>query len=231
MSRIIVLGGSSGIGAAVVKGLRSQRVCQPGLGIESVASYGLEDWDIREPGPLEKAVRLIQPTHVVFSVGINRLDWIDQATVNDFRDVMETNVWSFIKTIRALREGCPHPVSVVAVTSDAAWRTMRTSSIYCASKAALEMAVKVASRELAPHGWRVNAVAPGKVANTGMTEYVDQRVLDLRGWTAEYAEAYEQSSSALGRKVEAEEVAEVIADVLFGPKAMTGEIIAVNGGR
>lgn len=230
MSRVMVLGGSSGIGRAVVERMRWSHLIEQ-HGIQRVEAYGLEDWDVRDYGPLEKAVRRVQPTHVVFSVGINRLDWIDQATVGDFRDVMETNVWSFIKLIGALREDVKHPVSVVAVTSDAAWRVMRTSSIYCASKAALEMAIKVASRELAPAGWRVNGVAPGKVANTGMTEYVDQRVLDLRGWTPEYAEAYERASSALGRKVEAEEVADVIVDVLYGPKAMTGEIVAVNGGR
>lgn len=225
MSKVLVLGGSSGIGRAVVEHLQWHP------GVDQVEAYGLEDWDIRDYGPLEKAVRRTQPTHVVFSVGINRLDWIDQATVGDFRDVMETNVWSFIKLIGALRDEVNHPVSVVAVTSDAAWRVMRTSAIYCASKAALEMAVKVASRELAPKGWRVNGVAPGKVANTGMTEYVDQRVLDLRGWTPEYAEAYERASSALGRKVEATEVADVIVNVLFGSPALTGEIIAVNGGR
>jgi hypothetical protein len=35
----------------------------------------------------------------------------------------------------------------------------------------------------------------------------------------------------LGRKVTKEEVAQVIEQVLFGPAAQTGEIIAVNGGR
>jgi NAD(P)-dependent dehydrogenase (short-subunit alcohol dehydrogenase family) len=108
---------------------------------------------------------------------------------------------------------------------------MRTSAIYCASKAALEMAVRVASRELAPLGWRVNAVAPGKVADTPMTSYVDQRVMEIRGWTEEQASEYERQSSPLGRMVTKEEVADVILNVLNGPQAQTGEIIAVNGGR
>jgi len=64
-----------------------------------------------------------------------------------------------------------------------------------------------------------------------MTEYVDRRVLQLRGWTVEAAEAYEVASTPLGRKVTKEEVAQVIEQVLFGPAAQTGEIIAVNGGR
>jgi NAD(P)-dependent dehydrogenase (short-subunit alcohol dehydrogenase family) len=108
---------------------------------------------------------------------------------------------------------------------------MRTSAVYCASKAALEMAVRVASREYAPKGWRINAVAPGKVADTPMTGYVDDRVLTLRGWSAEFAEKYELASTPLGRKITKAEVAGVIEQVLFGPAAQTGEIVAVNGGR
>ena len=57
------------------------------------------------------------------------------------------------------------------------------------------------------------------------------RVQELRGWSVEAAEAYELQSTPLGRKVTKEEVASVIAHVMFGPKAQTGEIIAVNGGR
>jgi hypothetical protein len=64
-----------------------------------------------------------------------------------------------------------------------------------------------------------------------MTYYVDDTVLKLRGWTVEAAEEYELRSTPLGRKVTKEEVAHVIEQVLFGPAAQTGEIIAVNGGR
>lgn len=227
----MVLGGTSGIGAATVERLRARYPHEPWLGVETITAYGKEDWDVRRNADLAKAVHRDRPTHVVYSAGVNRLDWIEDISKDDFQHVMEVNVWGFLNLMGALKRSDHGPVSVVAVTSDAAWRVMRTSAVYCASKAALEMAVKVASRELAPIGWRVNGVAPGKVANTAMTEYVDSAVLALRGWTPEYAEAYEKGSSAIGRKVEAIEVGDVIVDVLFGPGAMTGEIIAVNGGR
>jgi NAD(P)-dependent dehydrogenase (short-subunit alcohol dehydrogenase family) len=180
---------------------------------------------------MQRAVVNSGATDVVFSVGINRLDWVHQVDPIDFAEVMETNVWSFVNLIKALDLQGNGPCNVVAVTSDAAWRPMRTSIAYCASKAALEMAVRVASREYAPAGWRINAVAPGKVHDTPMTKYVDEAVLKLRGWTVEAAEQYELGSTPLGRKVTKEEVAHVIEQVLFGPAAQTGEIIAVNGGR
>jgi NAD(P)-dependent dehydrogenase (short-subunit alcohol dehydrogenase family) len=225
--RLWVLGGHTGIGAATRERLWS---AEPSI-FEEVKVYGYEDFDIRLRTPLRRALEEGRPTDVVFSVGTNRLDWIADVGLSDFSRVMETNVYGFLNLVKLLDETGADPVNIVAVTSDAAWRPMRTSAIYCASKAALEMAVRVASREYAPRGWRINAVAPGKVEDTPMTEYVDERVLELRGWTKEFAEEYERQSTPLGRKVTKAEVAEVIQQVLLGPKAQTGEIIAVNGGR
>jgi NAD(P)-dependent dehydrogenase (short-subunit alcohol dehydrogenase family) len=224
--RLLVLGGASGIGEAFV-----QRARELPSAWDQIYAPDIAELDVIRIEPMLEAVRKYQPTDVVYSVGVNNLDWMRDASKLAFTHLMETNVWGFFNLIRALDHYGPHPSNVVAVTSDAAWRPMRTSAIYCASKAALEMAVRVASREYAPAGWRINAVAPGKVEHTPMTDYVDQRVLELRGWSTAAAEAYEVASTPLGRKVTKEEVAQVIEHVLFGPKAQTGEIVAVNGGR
>lgn len=223
--KLLVLGGTSGIGLTAYSRLMDSGHFTDGLAV------GLETIDVNRTVDVIELIASTRPTDVVYSVGINRLDWIERVSRKDFHDVMGTNVWGFLKVVQSLhRIGSPW-VNIIAVTSDAAWRPMRTSAIYCASKAALEMAVRVASREYAPIGWRINGVAPGKVENTPMTDYVDSRVLELRGWTQERAEAYEVGSTPLGRKVTKEEVASVIAHVMFGPKAQTGEIVAVNGGR
>ena len=227
MRSLLVLGGSSGIGKAAFDRLWSSA---PSV-FDQAEAYGAEDFDAVYRVPLKQKVAKLQPTDAVFSIGSNKLDWIPDVKLTDFQELMLTNVYTFINLIRTLSEECSHPVNVVAVTSDAAWRPMRTSALYCASKAALEMAIRVASREFALKGWRINGVAPGKVEGTPMTEYVDARVLELRGWSVEAAEDYELRSTPLGRKVTKEEVAEVIEQVLFGPRAQTGEIIAVNGGR
>jgi NAD(P)-dependent dehydrogenase (short-subunit alcohol dehydrogenase family) len=227
---LMILGaGPRSIGEAVF-----DRISQNAAGrnFNRVTGYTLEDFDARQRWQLRSAIEEQQPTDVVFCIGTTRMGWTADVHVEDFRKVMETNVYTFLNLIKILQdEVLVPPVSVVAVTSDAAWRPMRASSLYCASKAALEMAIRVASRELAPAGWRVNGVAPGKVADTPMTDYVDEEVLKLRRWTQEHADAYEKASSPLGRPVTKSEVAEVILYVLNGPKAQTGEIIAVNGGR
>lgn len=224
--RLVVLGGNSGIGQAAFRSLIGRGI------FEQAHAYGIEDFDVTGGLEIVKALQRDLPTDLIYSVGINRLDWIADVERHDFMRQMEVNVWGLIRVIQLLDNlNADQPVNIVAVTSDAAWRPMRTSVAYCASKAAMEMTVRVASREYAPRGWRINAVAPGKVAETPMTSYVDERVLQLRGWSAQQAEDYELSSTPLGRKVTKQEVAEVISQVLLGPAAQTGEIIAVNGGR
>jgi NAD(P)-dependent dehydrogenase (short-subunit alcohol dehydrogenase family) len=223
---LLVLGASEGnIGMEAADRLR-------GCGFYDNVTALDRDWmDATSSQDMQQAVFLSGASDVVFSVGINRLEWIHNADYVDFNEVMQVNVWSFINLVKTMDIMGSKPCNIVAVTSDAAWRPMRTSVAYCASKAALEMAIRVASREYAHLGWRINGVAPGKVADTPMTNYVDARVLELRGWTVEAAEQYEVASTPLGRKVTTDEVAAVIEQVLLGPDAQTGEIIAVNGGR
>lgn len=224
----VVLGGDTGIGAAVAARLGVT------YGKNSVHAFGRDDYDITgEKGNalLKSKVAQLAPSHLVYSIGVNRLDWPEDVLWDDFDEIMHANVWGFMSVYQALL-AVGRPVSLVAVTSDAAHRPMRTSMVYCASKAALEMAVRVASREQAPNGWRVNAVAPGKVAGTPMTEYVDKRVPVLREWSEEYAAQYERNSSPIGRPVTLDEISVVIHDVLTSPSmAWTGDVITVNGGR
>lgn len=222
-----VLGGTSGIGKTTYEVL----LARYGDEWDHHAAFGYEDFNVRFRMPFRMRFEEWAPTDVVYSVGINHLDWIKDIRLSDFIELMTVNVYGFLNVVRMLDENGHGPVNMVVVTSDAAWRPMRTSAAYCSSKAALEMAVRVASREYAAKGWRINAVAPGKVEDTPMTHYVDQRVLELRGWTKKFAEEYERQSSPIGRKVTKAEVAGVIEQVLFGPAAQTGEIIAVNGGR
>lgn len=227
-TRVLVLGGTSGIGRAC-----AEYAARMGVVVEAV---GREQYDIRDFPKLRRHIVEYRPTHVVYSVGINILAWAENALKGDFHDLMAINVWGFIETVQILIElhaetTLPYTPSLVAVSSDAARRPMRTSTIYCATKAALDQVVRVLARERGPAGWRINAVAPGKVTNTAMTAYVDAIVPQLRGWTREYADAYEKSSNAIGEPASPAEVAQVVMDVLFGPPSLNGAIIDVNGGR
>lgn len=173
---------------------------------------------------------------VVFTAGINTLCWSKDLRegwdieAGVMADTFMTNVVGFTNVLAAL-QAHNGPCRVVAVSSDAARRPMRGSLAYCASKAALNMAVQVAARELGPDGWRINAVAPGMTAPTGMSKSIDEQVPAFRNWTAKEAREYEMAQAVIKRRAKPEEVAQVIMSVVDGPDYMNGSIIEVNGGR
>ena len=90
--------------------------------------------------------------------------------------------------------------------------------LYCASKAALDMVVRVAAREWAP-AIRVNAVAPG-VTDTPMLGPAPREGAWLTGVAGR---------TALGRLGRPEDIAEAIVAV-HGMGWVTGQIIECDGG-
>ena len=76
--------------------------------------------------------------------------------------MMDLNAWSFAAVSQAF---VPSMVqrgsgSVVAVSAKTAARGLAAMSAYIASKSALQRLVEAAAAELAPHGIRVNSIAP-----------------------------------------------------------------------
>ena len=171
-------------------------------------------------------------TTVVYSAYWNRLAWVREPggpfLAEDMFSVRPCRIRPTISG--AVRHSPATPLSAVVVSSDAAEIPMRGSVAYCASKAALNMAVRTMARELAPLH-RINAVAPGMVDGTPMTEYIDETVPVFRGWTPDQARNYERANTPTKRRATVTEVAETIAWVLFGPAQMTGSIVSINGGR
>jgi len=76
--------------------------------------------------------------------------------------MMDLNAWSFVAVTQAF---VPSMVqhgsgSVVAVSAKTAARGLAAMSAYTASKSALQRLVEASAAELAPHGIRVNSIAP-----------------------------------------------------------------------
>jgi NAD(P)-dependent dehydrogenase (short-subunit alcohol dehydrogenase family) len=117
--------------------------------------------------------------------------------------------------------------AIVNVSSINAHRALPQSSHYNAGKGALDQLTRCLAVELADHGIRVNAVAPGFI-DTPMS--VVDGVHELR--TEEFRRDYVAGGRIpLRRPGAAEEVAEVVA-FLAGPAAtyVCGAIVPVDGG-
>jgi NAD(P)-dependent dehydrogenase (short-subunit alcohol dehydrogenase family) len=110
--------------------------------------------------------------------------------------------------------------SIVNITSIHDSVPITGGALYCASKAALAASSKVLALEFAPHGIRVNCVAPGETA-TAMNGVSDESM---------YA-AIARPAIPLGRPGGVHEVAAAAA-FLAGPTSsyLTGSTITVDGG-
>jgi len=86
------------------------------------------------------------------------------------------------------------------------------------------------ARELAPSGWIINGLAPGKIEDTRMAELTDGQVMDLRGWSKEQADDYALSLIPMKRFTNKAEVVRVITWLLSAPAYVNGAIIDMTGG-
>ncbi|HEX8857317.1 MAG TPA: SDR family NAD(P)-dependent oxidoreductase [Thermoleophilaceae bacterium] len=144
-------------------------------GAEVVAStFDVTDHAVvgREVGML--AERHGVPTAVLAGAGLQG----DFAPVQDYdvdvaRRVIDVNVMGVFNTLKATAElmiGAGTGGSIVAIASMAGVSGVPNMPAYSASKAAVIGLAKSASRDLAPHGIRVNAVSPAFIGPGAMWE-------------------------------------------------------------
>jgi 3-oxoacyl-[acyl-carrier protein] reductase len=216
-----IVGGTSGIGAAIF-----DHLCKTSEAQDQIFATG-HDIDVRDQNALHLAARRMEPVQfLVYCAGDNYLDWSDRIDPQAMLDIYDVNCVGLIRTIRA----CPNLVKVVVIGSDAAWRPMRTSIAYNASKAALHAAVQCIARERASDDFVINVVAPGLISGTDMTQYVYGRTEQLRPDVDIHS--YMQDQIPIGRMGEPYEVAEVVRSLLaLETPYLNGAIIAMNGAR
>lgn len=231
---LLVIGGKQGIGEMITTAAKAGH---PGLEYEDVWAVSHDEVDVRQWDQLHALAVACDglgdsELHIAYCAGINILGKIGELSCADVMEHYRVNVAGFIGVLDAFKMVMPNRkgVSITAIVSDSSRVPMRGSIMYASSKAAMVHAIRCAARELAP-AWRVNGVSPGVVADTPMTDMVDEIVPKLRGWTLEEAQAYERSMIPMGRRARKDEVAAAVLWSLNGPEFMTGSIIDVAGGK
>ena len=222
MTAAVVIGGASGIGAAVVERQRA-------AGIDVLVwDLGAGDGitcDISDPSQVDAAAnetldRIGTPDLVTVTAGIGHGGMLLDLPAEEFDRVLGINTKGVWLAMRALARPmlAAGGGSIVVTSSVSARLADRTMGLYCASKAALDMLVRVAALEWAPDV-RVNAVAPG-VTDTRMLGPAPRD----SGWLAGVADRTGQRR--LGTP---DDIAEA-AVALHAMSWVTGEIVTADGG-
>jgi gluconate 5-dehydrogenase len=99
---------------------------------------------------------------------------------------------------------------------------MHNLGAYCASKGGLETLTRALALELAPHGIRVNAIAPGHIATAGNLNWVA---------AAAGREERFRARIALGRLGKIEEIGSTAVFLASDASGyITGQILYADGG-
>jgi NAD(P)-dependent dehydrogenase (short-subunit alcohol dehydrogenase family) len=166
--------------------------------------------------------------------GVNHLNWIGKLTSDDY-NVIDVNLKAPLAWVDGLIKGnllvSEMEPRILNISSQTYRIAQRCTSAYCASKAGLSHLTKVMARELAPQGFVVNALAPGKIEDTRMSELTDAQVNLLRGWKSESANKYATSLVPAGRFTDCEEVAMAAIKIMHLPSYINGSVIDMTGGQ
>ncbi|WP_242929345.1 oxidoreductase [Pontibacter vulgaris] len=100
---------------------------------------------------------------LVNNAGFGFLGAVEEASIKDFREVMETNFFGVLQVTQAIlpymrRQGSGH---IIQMSSVAGFRSTQGFGVYNASKFALEGMSEALAQEVAPLGIKVTIVEPG----------------------------------------------------------------------
>lgn len=244
----LVVGGASGLGAAIVEVLAEEgadvaltyhRSARSAAQLtERVRQHGRRAWavplDLADPGlsdpdPGSDAgsdaglgpLEAVGDLDVlVCNAGRNVITPFDRISAREWREVLEVNLTGVFRVVQALAPRLRDGAGIVTVASVAAHTGAPHHMHYAAAKAGLVNLTKSLARELAPRV-RVNCVAPG-IIRTPM----GQQAIDS------LPDGYERTNLLLQRFATPRRVAQLVA-VLASPVSahLTGATLDVNSGR
>ncbi len=229
--RVLIVGGSGGIGAALARLLVADGVPvtiaarEQGRLSRVADEVGAETlrFDARDEGETSAALRECGPIFgVVNCAGSILLKPAHLTKSDEFIETFRTNALTAFNVVRSAapvlrRSGG----SIVLLSSCAARAGLANHEAVAAAKAAVEGLTRSAAATYAPWGVRVNAVAPGLV-RTPLTERITSNDAALAASTALHP---------IGRIGEPGDVARCIRFLLDPANDwITGEIVAVDGG-
>ncbi|MDX6285135.1 MAG: hypothetical protein QOG53_620 [Frankiales bacterium] len=195
--RVLVVGASSGIGAAIVELLASQgaRVAGAARRVDQISAEVAIDCDVRAPDACTAVVETTVKGFggldgLVYATGVSPLQPLTEMSAFDWDDVLRTNVvGAALISAAALPHLAESRGSAVYLSSDSMPNPWPGLGAYAASKAALETMVKAWSGEHPDVHFSTYVVGPTMtgfadgwdpdLAGDAMAQWVEKGYLDV----------------------------------------------------
>jgi len=238
----LVTGAASGIGAASARWLAERGIARLVLVDRDAAALDVLDLpcpferivgDVADPALAEAIERAGPFDHALINAGIASGAPIAECRLDEWRRVMAVNLDGAFLCLRAAMRAIPGVGSIVLTASVSGLKAEPGTAAYGASKAAVIQLAKVAAKEGAPRGLRVNAIAPGGVDTPiwDQTPFFRDLVAQHAGDRAGALAAMAGMATPLGRFASAEEIAAQIGFLLSDASAtITGTVLVSDGG-
>jgi 2-keto-3-deoxy-L-fuconate dehydrogenase len=242
----LITGAASGIGLAVVRSLAAAGVSS--LVLTDRIGQTLDDSTADVAGAVrlaghvadegfwdDAAYHLEGLDLAVINAGVSGSGAIDTLDMSEWRRVMSTNLDGVFLTLRAsIRAMKAHGRggSIVIVASASGLKAEAGIAAYGASKAGVLHLMRIAAKECAAHGIRINAIAPAGVTTPiWRNEAFFNDLAQASGGEAAAFETIAKAATPLGRFASAEEIAAQIAFLLSDAAAtITGATLTSDGG-
>jgi NAD(P)-dependent dehydrogenase (short-subunit alcohol dehydrogenase family) len=238
----LVTGAASGIGAA----------CARWLATQGIGRLVLVDRDADRLGELELSCKCLRLTgdvsdealwdrfesevasldYAVLNAGIAGGGLLPQTSLENWRRLMAVNLDGAFLSLRSALRRIADGGSIVLTASIAGLKGEPGAASYAVSKAAVIQLAKVAAKEFAPRGVRINAIAPAGV-DTAIWDDLDffKGLVAQTGSREAAMAAMAKVSSPLGRIATAEEIAGQIGFLLSDAAGLiTGTVLVSDGG-
>jgi len=233
----IVVGGSSGMGNAVVHLLAEAGSKTHVFDVKPTTDGVFQSCDVRDYNQVRQCVQKVVSQHnridlLFVAAGVHLFANIEDTSIEEFERVLSINLKGpfyvlkeVLPVMRKQRSG-----NVVLMGSDQVFIGKGSSTVYGLSKEALGQLTKSSAIDYAPHSVRINCICPGTI-DTPMLATSIERFHKMSGMPIDDIYELLRKAQPIQRLGTSEEIGKAVMFLLSDDcPFMTGALVCADGG-